>query len=330
MYTFIIRESGLLINTGKKIVRTPCSIQTKNKDFIELQLKYNSITNYKVINLIEVIKMKSLKKFKSPPFSLGYIEDEPDERDYQVNNILHTPKLSTSYVNYTDEMSPVKNQGSLGSCVGFAMAAMKEWQEQKEYLNEVKKGSKYRRKKDHYNLSEMWIYYKSKEIDPWPNQEGTSIRCAMKQMCKLGAPPEKAWKYNDRVKGKPEPWSHLVSKWRSSQSYFRVNNLNELLQALDNYGPVVIGVYCFKEIFSPSKKGIVKDPANPDMCYGGHAICAVHYNPEKQLVKFKNSWGSNWGNKGYGCFSYDYINRYMMDAWVLIDKNVSIDEVKGK
>ena len=37
MYTFIIRESGLLINTGKKIVRTPCSIQTKNKDFIDIR-----------------------------------------------------------------------------------------------------------------------------------------------------------------------------------------------------------------------------------------------------------------------------------------------------
>jgi C1A family cysteine protease len=40
---------------------------------------------------------------------------------------------------------------------------------------------------------------------------------------------------------------------------------------------------------------------------GGHAILIVGYNLQTKMFKFKNSWSSNWGDKGYGYISFSYV-----------------------
>jgi len=231
-------------------------------------------------------------------------------------------------VDWTPYMSPVKDQGGLGSCVGFAVAAMKEYQEQKEHMMEVLNGKSYNREEDHYDLSEAWVYWNSKKIDPWPDSEGTSIRCAMRVLHRIGIPCEAGWEYDDRFKGEPKSWAKLVAKWGLIDSYWRVSGVDDLILAL-NDGPVVIGVACFREIFNPNK-GVVPYPANPNELLGGHAICAVGYSEDTELIKFKNSWSTGWGDEGYGYLPYNYIRDYMWDAWVAKDMQVTRDIIKAR
>jgi len=319
MFTVKVNKPGYLIRVNSKSIRSPFTIYTDNVDEIECQIKQKGISDYSIIQQ----RLRSSQLFK-----LGCIQDRLDNRDYQINSIQSSSKLNLpQVVDYTNQMSSVKDQGRLGSCVGFAIASMKEYQEQKEYLQEIEDGSLYRRKESEYDLSEMWIYYKAKEIDPWPNQEGTSIRDALKQLCKYGVPPEKGWRYNDRIKTKHESWAPMISKWGKGNNYFRINGVEELKSALYNYGPIVVGILCFREIFQVGSNGIVKYPSNPNQCYGGHAICITAYNQSSQLFKFKNSWSSNWGNRGYGYLSFKYVQNFMMDAWVLIDKKVLRSEL---
>ena len=313
-----IKNAGYLLNINGKEFRSPVifdvkSLKEKNK--IENYLISKGI-KYRILVKEKPFKLSQLK------YKFGYIKDRIDERDYSFKTVLSS-KLSTTPMikDYTSLMSPVKDQRNAGTCVGFAVAAVKEYQEQQEYLSEKKSGSKYERKEKHYDLSEQWIYYKSKEIDPWPNQEGTSIRDALKQLCKLGVPPEKGWLYNDIIKGKPEVWAKSIARWGKGQEYYRINNLNELLTALTNVGPVVIGILCFEEIMNP-QKGLVKYPINPNRCYGGHAITCVGFSKKTKLIKFKNSWSRNWGDNGYGYLPFKYIENYMIDAWALIDINI--------
>lgn len=257
------------------------------------------------------------------PYKLGCIPDKLDYKDYQISSILSTRYLGENKVDYINEMSSVKSQGNLGSCVAFSIAAVLEWQQQKEYLRERKRGSNYLREERHYDLSEQWIYYNAKKIDPWPNSEGTSIRCGMKIINNKGVPEEEGWPYSDSTIGSPKFWAYSTAEWAKNKKYYRIRNLEELKETLVKVGPCSIGVLVFEEMFYPDNNGVVSYPSNTNRILGGHALCCIGFNNNKELVKIKNSWGTNWGTSGYGYLPYKYIKDFMMDAWVTIDKNVN-------
>jgi len=272
-------------------------------------------------------KPSNIKKNRTTAeFPLTYRRDPEDDRDFKMSSDMK--KLSASMqVDHTSQMTSVKNQGRLGSCVGFAVTALKEWQEKIEHEEEVSEGKKDHRKGKEYNLSESWVYWNAKKIDPWPGEEGTSIRFAMKVLNKIGVPTEKAWPYSDTKIGDPASWAPMISKWACIGKYWRVRNLKELKIALKT-SPVPIGIPCFREIFYVGKNGIINYPANPANMYGGHAVCAVGYDNKRKLIKFKNSWGKGWGKKGYGYITYAYINNFLWDAWSSTDINVTRDMLK--
>jgi C1A family cysteine protease len=257
--------------------------------------------------------------------NLNLRKDPEDDRDFK----LTAPKRVSlpRRIDWRDQMSPVKNQGRLGSCVGFAVTAVKEFHEQQEHVLEVAAGKTYQRDIEYYDLSESWVYWMSKKLDPWPNEEGTSIRYAMKVLQKVGVPTEEAWPYDVNYTD-PKIWAHLIARWGLIKSYQRINNLQELKVALKD-GPVAIGIGCFEEIFRPNRYGFVDMPKNTSNCIGGHAICITAYNDTSRQVIFKNSWSSAWGDKGYGRLSYEYINNYMWDAWACKDVSVTTEMLKG-
>jgi len=313
-------------------VRTPCIIELNdfNRDLIFNQLRSAGISNY-IIDIPVVIQRPGEKKrTQSFPYSLNYKPDPLDMRDYRISKLIDKPLSYSLSVDHTSKMSPVKDQGQKGSCVGFAVVAMKEWQEQKEHINEIIKGKVYRRKAKHYDLSEQWLYHKTKEIDAWPNQEGTSFRYALKILQKMGVPPEKAWPYSDRTLGSPKRWAKMIALWTMCGHYYRLEGIKQIEWTLSNIGPCVAGIGCYEEIFFVGNDGYVPYPARSDILYGGHAICLVGYDSKKKLVKFKNSWGTNWGEKGYGYLSYDYINDFCWDAWAVKDINVTKEMLKSK
>jgi len=252
--------------------------------------------------------------------------DPADNRDFVFK--MERPMMLPSVIDHTDGMSPVKDQGRLGSCVGFAVTALKEWQEKKEHLEEIAEGKRGDGDKV-YDLSEQWLYYKCKEIDPWPGEEGSSIRYGMKVLHRVGVPTEKAWPYNDVNVGEPESWANLVARWSLIESYTRVSNMYELKKALVN-NPVPIGIPCFYEFFFVGSNGVVPYPANPSQIYGGHAICTVGYDDNRKLVKFKNSWGTSWGDRGYGYLPYQYVKDFLWDAWTCADLRVTTEMLRGK
>jgi len=281
---------------------------------------------------LPLISRRVLKKYRKK-FPLNYRRDPEDARDFKIKLIKpqlldESAKLGApNKVDHTLDMSPVKDQGQLGSCVGFAVSAMKECQEKKEHEEELAKGKRGRKKV--YDYSEAWVYWNSKKIDPWPNEEGTSIRYALKVLQKIGVPTEKGWPYKDVGDiGEPERWAKMVARWALIESYYRIGNLIDLKLALVN-GPVPIGVPCFYEIFFVGSDGIVPYPASPDDVYGGHAVCVVGYDNDAQRIKFKNSWGKNWGENGYGYLSYKYINDFLWDAWAAKDLSVTREMLKG-
>ncbi|MEY8017709.1 GNAT family N-acetyltransferase [Mycobacterium servetii] len=62
--------------------------------------------------------------------------------------------------------------------------------------------------------------------------------------------------------------------------------------------------------------GIIRLPAQGESSIGLHAIPVYGYNPETETFSFWNSWGSGWGDRGYGTMPLDYVRRYHHETFV--------------
>lgn len=236
---------------------------------------------------------------------LGCIRDKFDDRDYLMRAYLPVIRLPKK-VDYTRKVSPVRDQGNEGTCVAFATASgMKEYQEMLDYSKLIL-------------LSPRFIYNECKRIDGMPGVEGTTIRIAMKVIKTKGVCREKFWPYSPHQKDKAQKGVAVDAKQFRVLTYARILNLNELRLSVYSKGPCVIGVEVF-EGFMMTRTGIVPLPGKNEEGLGGHAICAVGYDDQKKLIKFKNSWSEKWGEKGFGFLPYAYVERYMMDAWSSVD-----------
>ena len=71
---------------------------------------------------------------------------------------------------------------------------------------------------------------------------------------------------------------------------------------------------------------------------GGHAVMAVGYDDEMKIknansdearttgaLMIRNSWGTGWGENGYGWLPYDYILRSLAVDWWSILKSEWVD-----
>jgi C1A family cysteine protease len=236
---------------------------------------------------------------------LGCIKDRFDDRDYLMRAYLPVVKLPKK-VDYTQKMSPVRDQGDEGVCVGFAVVSgMKEYQELLDYQKLIE-------------LSPRFVYSEAKKNDGAPGLEGTTIRASMQALKKIGVCQEKFWPYFPHQEDKPKSGAKTNAQKFRVITYARILSLNELRLSLAGKGPVVLGIDVFKGMFK-TKTGIVPMPNKNEASLGGHAIAACGYDDKKRLIKFKNSWSIKWGRNGYGFLPYAYIERYMMDAWSSVD-----------
>ena len=235
----------------------------------------------------------------------GCLRDTFDGRDYLMRAYLLVAKIPKK-IDYTPKMSAVWDQGEEGVCVGFAVACgMKEYQEILDYQKLVA-------------LSPRFVYSECKKLDGIPNEEGTTLRSAMKVLKDKGVCQEKFWPYQPLSKKKSKKGAARDAKKFCVRSYARILNLDELRLNLASKGPCVAGIEVFQGIME-TKTGVVPMPKKNEFTLGGHAICVVGYSDRKKLVKFKNSWSHNWGDSGYGYLPYAYLARYLMDAWSSVD-----------
>ena len=60
-------------------------------------------------------------------------------------------------------------------------------------------------------------------------------------------------------------------------------------------------------------------PQEGDQVRGGHAVTAVGYDDTKEVFIVRNSWGNDWGDKGYFYMPYAYIKEEQLahDFWAI-------------
>jgi C1A family cysteine protease len=251
------------------------------------------------------------------------VEDTPT-RLYAVSKIQKgIPSVDLRHL-----CPPVYDQGQTNSCTANAIAAAYQ-------IDEIKE-----KESSPFTPSRLFIYYNERVIEGDPTKdEGAFIQHGIQSINTVGVCPEvlvpgttkdECWPFvENQVLTKPHPGCFTFAETHKSISYHRVaQTIGQLKQTLINGFPVVFGFQVYPEFESDAcaETGLLKMPGPGEKCVGCHAVLMVGYDDNKKVGQHtgaftvRNSWGEDWGDKGYFYMAYEYVTdpNLANDFWVVM------------
>lgn len=177
-------------------------------------------------------------------------------------------------------------------------------------------------------FSPRFIYSMCKKLDGLKDVEGTTAWWSMRVLKGYGACEEKFYSDNATLNYSghihPRIGQEILDNayhYRDPvyQRLFSLNDIKKLLKLDESL--VALSFDVFKGVYD-APKGHVPLPNPSEKRLGGHCVAVVGWNDEKQVVKFANSWGEEWGDKGYGYLPYSYLDKYVIECWAPMHRKV--------
>jgi hypothetical protein len=155
----------------------------------------------------------------------------------------------------------------------------------------------------------------------------------LKALIHFGAPNERHWPYRPALfVRRPPPVAYGFSRPFNKIRFLRLDARRqtggETLRIAKGFlaagFPFVLG---FPVTTAMTEDAKIPFPAVFDRVLTGMAVLAVGYDDsmrvlsDKGAILIRNSWGKEWGDKGYGWLPYAYIRERMaVDLWTLLKR----------
>lgn len=224
-------------------------------------------------------------------------------------------------ISYRAYTPPIMNQGQTATCVGYAVAYGLLTTQQNILMGITNENMKFYRAMD-----PNFVYALIKSYDDNWCQEGSSMHEAIGVLINNGCKPMFF-----------EPWldcnsTTSISKFAmTAASIYSVNGayvlemedkdiINIMKSALNDKRLVAIGAQLTESFQSGTTVQYGSwSPSSNEPVSGGHAMVIVGYDDYKNGGSFEvmNSWGPNFGDKGFVWIKYADAKKYIEEAYVL-------------
>ncbi len=275
----------------------------------------------------------------------GWLPPLPDLRDYSATHseiavmakslgfagARRRPATVPAKVDLRAWCSPIENQKNLGSCTAHAAVGIVEYFERRAFGK-------------HLEGSRLFVYKATRNLMQVTGDTGAWLRNTMGALVLCGVPEEKYWPYTDAKPDfdeEPPGFVYAVADNYQALRYFCHDPLganlagSAVLSSVRNYLaagiPSMFGFWGFASFDSCDVKGGIPYPCPGEKAQWGHAIAAVGYDDGKKIrnttcnktttgaLLIRNSWGTSWGDQGYGWLPYEYVTKKLAtDFWSLI------------
>lgn len=209
----------------------------------------------------------------------------------------HVPtNILPLFVDLRQRMPPVPDQGTLGTNTAQILC------------------STYRYVYPQLNPSPLFTHYNI--------QEQKNVAEALKIVQKTGFCAEENWPYNaEKVDVKPSEVCYTNSLAKVVVRNVR-QDLNSMLNALNEGIPffATIAVYPAFTNVIVAKTGKIPLPARDAKPIGGQVVLVCGYDSRTQMWQCQNSWGKDWGEKGYCSLPFLYLldTSLCSDLWCFV------------
>jgi C1A family cysteine protease len=289
---------------------------------------------------------------------MGWLPDYPSIKDYTpqrdtvseklkkfdqkpIKEMLATAKAAAPSVDLrasTDLRAwcaPVEDQLSIGSCTANAGVGLVEYFERRAFGK-------------HIDASRLFLYKVTRNLLHWTGDTGAFLRTTMEALALFGAPPEEYWPYViANYDQEPSPFCFAFAQNYQAITYYRLDpptvSKPELLTRIrTNLAaglPAMFGFTVYQSYSqSNSNGGRFPMPTRAERVVGGHAVAAVGYDDTIKIrnaspsgpettgaLLVRNSWGTGWGDRGYGWLPYEYVLHGLATDWWSMLKSEWID-----
>ena len=207
-------------------------------------------------------------------------------------------------------LNPVVDHSIIASCSVEAIATAYEYLLQRHQGKEV-------------TLSRWFIYYNARAaLDNLVEDSGVSLAQAIASLQKYGACGAETYADQPGIINEKPPESvyQAILSYSLELPVALAINLGSFKFYLAAGYPVAFGLEVFTSFGEVAEDGLVLLPdLEMESHLGSHALLAVGYSDIDEVVIARNSWGVNWGDRGYCYLPYEYFNHpdLLGNAWLL-------------
>jgi C1A family cysteine protease len=189
----------------------------------------------------------------------------------------------------------------------------------------------------HTDLSRLFLYRVTRRLLGWTGDTGAHIRTTIKAAAAFGVPPEEHYPYViSRYEEEPDAFLYSYADNFRAMKYARLDPYNangkQTLDAVKHtLAAGFVVAFGFPVYSSMTESPYVPFPTSKDKLQGGHAVLAVGYDDNIKIedaagnkttndgcLIFRNSWGEDWGENGYGYLPYKYVaSQLAVDFWTM-------------
>jgi hypothetical protein len=105
-----------------------------------------------------------------------------------------------------------------------------------------------------------------------------------------------------------------IARFNRSRFHFRIRDLDDARRLISKRIPVQVSVPTHAGWYK-AERGVIRNLGDGEVQTGQHSILLVGYDDKPRQFTLLNSWGPQWGDKGYGYLPYEYFERHSQEAW---------------